>query len=196
MKKILIVLLSAIISFSMLGSALADEAKKSKCLEAIEFLTGFIWGGKLQAQKNYRQVPFIAAFDFNLKPLTEKIKFNPRSLLQFQIEPSVSYITSPHSNVELGTMFFFKAGILPQTSKFQPYVKAGVGMLYMTLHTREQSTQFNFQEQGGVGFHYFFRKNLAFTLEGRFRHLSNAGIGSRNHGINTIHALAGLTYQF
>jgi hypothetical protein len=196
MNKVLIILLTLTLTFSLLANVSAEETKKSKCLEAIEFLTGFVWGGKLQAQKDYRRIPFLVAFDFNLKPLTEKIKFNPRSLLQFQIEPSISYITSPHSNFELGTMFFFKMGLLPQTSKFQPYVKAGVGMLYMTLHTREQSTQFNFQEQGGAGFHYFFKNNLAFTLEGRFGHLSNAGMGKRNHGINTYNALAGVTYQF
>lgn len=42
----------------------------------------------------------------------------------------------------------------------------------MSQHTKEQATQFNFIDQAALGMHYFFRKNTAFTLEGRLRHLS------------------------
>jgi predicted porin len=66
----------------------------------------------------------------------------------------------------------------------------------MTQHTREQSTQFNFTEQTGIGIHYFFRKNTAFTLQGRYRHLSNASIKHPNTGINTQFVIAGFSYQF
>jgi opacity protein-like surface antigen len=173
---------------------LAVEAKP-KYLEAIEFLTGFGWG-KLREKDNYNLYPLVADFDFNLKPLTQKLNFNPRSLLQFQIEPFISGVSSPNANVEVGTSFFLKVGVLPQTSKFQPYIKAGVGMDYMTQHTREQATQFNFISTGGVGIHYFFRENTAFTLEGRYRHLSNAGIDHPNSGINTAFVLVGVTYRF
>jgi predicted porin len=69
-------------------------------------------------------------------------------------------------------------------------------MVYMTNHTPEQSTQFNFISSGGFGAHYFFTKNTALTLEGRIRHLSNAGIKQPNHGINTYLALAGIAYKY
>lgn len=174
--------------------SLADEAKP-KCFEGIEYLSGFAWG-KLRAKKSYHLTPFLVDFDFSLKPLAKKLNFNPKQLLQFQIEPFISLVSSPDTNVEAGTSFFLKAGILPHTSKFQPYIKAGLGMVYMTQHTREQSTQFNFIEQGGLGMHYFFRKNTAFTLEGRFRHLSNASIKHPNSGINTYFVVAGISYQF
>jgi hypothetical protein len=174
--------------------SLAGEAKP-KCFEGVEYLSGFAWG-KLHAKKSYHLVPFIVDFDFDLKPLTKKLNFNPSQLLQFQLEPFISLVTNPDTNIETGTSFLLKMGILPQTWKFQPYIKAGVGMVYMTQHTKEQSTQFNFIEQGGLGFHYFFRKNTAFTLEGRFRHLSNAGIDHPNTGINTYFAVAGITQRF
>lgn len=172
----------------------AGEAKP-KCLEGVEYLSGFGWG-KLRTKDNYNLYPFLVDFDFNLKPLTRKLNFNPKQLLQFQIEPFISFVSSPDANVETGTSFFLKMGILPETAKFQPYIKAGVGMVYMTQHTKEQSTQFNFIEQGGIGLHYFFQKNTAFTLEGRFRHLSNASIKHPNTGINTYFAVAGITYRF
>ncbi len=171
------------------------QGKKQKCLEGVEFLTGFGWG-KLRRKGNYHLTPFMVDFDFNLKPLTQKLNFNPSQLLQFQIEPFISFVSQPDINVEIGTSFLLKIGILPQTSKFQPFILIGPGMLYMTQHTREQSTQFNFIEQAGIGMHYFFRKNIAFTLEGRFRHLSNSGIKHPNTGINTQFVIAGISYQF
>jgi len=194
MKKLVVfvMLLAASLLLSEMGWA---QEEKPKCLEAIEFLTGFGWG-KLRQREDYHLTPFIVAFDFNLKPLTKKFNFNPSSLLQFQIEPFISFIFSPDNNVETGTSFLLKMGLLPQTSKFQPFIFAGLGMAYMTQHTLEQSTQFNFTEQAGIGVHYFIRKNIALTLEGRYRHLSNASIDHPNAGINTQFALAGISYRF
>lgn len=207
MKKMAIFL---ILIFLAAGTCLADQgmvkaketaqkteagASKEKSLVAVEFLTGYSWGD-LKRKEDYSFHPFLVAFDFNLKPLTKKIGFNPRSLVQFQIEPFLGYISSPDSNFEMGTSFFFKFGFLPQTSKIQPYIKAGVGLDYMTLHTREQSTQFNFISTGAVGTHIFFKKNVALTLEGRYRHLSNASIDDPNTGINTYWGTVGILYQF
>lgn len=172
----------------------AEEAKPG-CLEAVEFLTGFGWG-KLQEKKDYHLTPLIVGLDFNLKALTKKLNFNPPQLLQFQIEPFISVVSQPDANVEAGTSFSFKVGILPQTAKLQPYIKVSLGMVYMSQHTKEQSTQFNFIEYGGLGMHYFFRKDTALTLEGRYRHLSNSGIDHPNHGINTAFVVAGIAYQF
>lgn len=173
---------------------LADEAKP-KYFEGVEYLSGFGWG-KLRAKESYHLAPLLVDFDFSLKPFVQKLNFNPKQLLQVQLEPFISLVSSPNTNVEIGTSFLLKMGILPHTYKFQPYIKAGLGMVYMTQHTREQSTQFNFIEQGGLGLHYFFQKNTAFTFEGRFRHLSNASIKHPNTGINTYFVVAGISYRF
>jgi len=194
MKRIAFFAILLVASLLLSDICLA-QGKKPKCLEGVEFLTGFGWG-KLRRKGNYHLTPFMVDFDFNLKPLTKKLNFNPRQLLQFQIEPFISFVAEPDTNMETGTSFLLKLGILPQTSKFQPFILGGLGMVYMTQHTREQSTQFNFIEQVGIGMHYFFRKNIAFTLEGRFRHLSNSGIKHPNTGINTQFLLAGISYQF
>ncbi|MDD5432558.1 MAG: acyloxyacyl hydrolase [Candidatus Omnitrophica bacterium] len=176
--------------------AVAPEEGKCKILDGVEFLTGFGWG-KLRTTRNYNLIPFVVDFNFDLKPITRKIHINPPGLLQFQLEPYASFIFSPKSNVELGSgLLAFKWGVLPETSKIQPYLKIGAGMSYMTLHTVEQGTQFNFIEYGGIGVHYFFAKNTALTIEGRYRHLSNASIGDPNSGINTAFGLVGVSYQF
>ena len=150
----------------------------------------------MREKGNYNLYPLLVDFDFTLKPLIRKLNFNPGQLIQFQIEPYIAYVSSPDSNAEAGVSFFIKMGILPQTSKFQPYLKAGAGMVYITQHTREQSTQFNFIDSGGIGVHYFLTKNTNLTLEGRYRHLSNAGIKHPNSGINTVFVVAGISYQF
>jgi len=215
MKKLLILAVLMVTAFILANICWADQglikatiktqtvgktkSAQQKSLEAIEVLTGFSWANPelKNNEDNYNLYPVFVAFDFNLKPLTKKwFNFNPRSLLQFQIEPFIGVISSPNTNFEMGNSFFLKVGILPQTSRFQPYIKAGVGMDYMTLHTDEQATQFNFISTGVVGMHYFFKDNVALTLEGSYRHLSNAGIDHPNHGINSITADAGILYQF
>jgi len=191
MKKLTVIILAVVVTFVFLGVCRAEE----KSLQSIDFLTGFGWG-KVRVKGDYHMYPVIVDLNFDLRPLTKKINFSPRSLLQFQVEPYMAGISEPESNFETGVSFFLKAGILPETSKFQPYIKVGSGFDYMTLHTREQSTQFNFASTGGVGMHYFFKEDTAFTLEGRFRHLSNAGIDHPNSGINSVFAVAGITRKF
>jgi len=173
----------------------AAEARDN-ILKGVEFLAGFSLGKLNHGQGNYIVVPLNVAFDFDVKVLTKKINFNPRQLLQFQIEPFAGVITNPKSNFETGTNFWLKIGLFPEIWKFQPYVKAGVGIDYMTLHTHEQSTQFNFTEQTALGIHYFFTNNTAFTLEGRWRHLSNSAMREPNHGINSYSINTGIAYKF
>lgn len=194
MKRIpfLVTLLAATLLISGIGWA---QKVNPKCLEGIEFFTGLGWG-KLREQKTYDLTSFIVDFDLNLKDLTKKLNFNPSSLLQFQIEPFISFVSQPNNNLETGVSFLLKVGILPQDWKFQPFILFGPGMVYMTQHTREQATQFNFIDQVGVGIHYFFRKDIAFTLEGRYRHLSNASIKHPNKGINTQFIVGGISYKF
>lgn len=194
MKKT--VILAALLGFVFFSASVSSaEETKQENLRGIEFLTGFGWG-KLKGQAGYNLVPFSVAFDFDLKGLAEKINFEPKQLLQFQIEPFIGFISRPRNDLETGTIFWLKMGFTPETWKFQPYAKLGAGLDYMSLHTREQSTQFNFTEQCALGLHYFFAANTAFTLEGRWRHLSNSGISEPNHGINSYSINSGIAYRF
>jgi len=181
------------ISFIIINPARAEEDLKS--LQGVEFLTGLGQGG-LKLKRDYRVVPFFVAFDFDMKPLTKKIRFNPPSLVQFQLEPFLALVTQPKVNTEVGTSFLFKFGLLPETWTWQPYVKGGVGLIYMSHGTLEQSTRFNFISQVGAGFHYFFDKDRSLTLEYRFRHTSNAGIKYPNSGIDLHFCIFGITHHF
>jgi len=176
-------------------TALWAEEGKTSNLKAIEVLSGF-GVAKLHQQGDYRTVPFFVDFDFNLKPLIQKKGINYPGLLQFVIEPFASYVFDPHNNAEFGNNFAIKLGLVPDDWAIQPYFKGGVGLMYLTQHFREQGTQFNFNEYAGFGLHYFFTKNIAMTLEYRYRHISNAGIEQPNHGIGTNIGLGGVSYFF
>jgi len=176
------------------GTSWAEE-EKPRSLAGIEFLTGF-GVAKLEEKGSYHVIPFLVDLDFNLKPLTKKINIDPASLIQGVIEPFVSYVSAPENNAEIGNNFLIKIGFVPETWKFQPYFKGGLGLVYITQHTIEQGSQFNFNEYLGLGMHYFFKKNLAFTVEYRYRHLSNAGIADPNSGINTNYGICGISYLF
>ncbi len=177
-------------------SAPAEQCDNPCWLKGVEFLTGFS-KANLKNSKAYETIPLIIDLNFDLKPLVKKIGVNYWGPFQFLLEPSISPVIKPNAtNVEFGTGFILKIGLLPEGSKIQPYIKAGPGLLYTTQHTKEQGTKFNFFEYAGGGVHYFVNKNTAFTIEGRYRHFSNCGIKDPNHGVNSYFALVGVAYQY
>jgi hypothetical protein len=44
--------------------------------------------------------------------------------------------------------------------------------------------------------HWFFKPNMAVTAEGRWLHLSNAGLDHPNQGVNTSMVMVGLNWFF
>jgi opacity protein-like surface antigen len=156
--------------------------------------TGYIHG-ELKEQKDLAAIALGLRFGFDLKPFTKKFGFEPKGLLELVYEPFINPITGPHGNVEMGVGMLLKYAY-PLTKKLYPFIQAGVGPYYMTLHTYEQSTQFNFIDQGGAGFYYFFKDNVALNVEYRYRHVSNAGIDHPNGGFEASDYLAGMSWYY
>lgn len=169
-------------------------AANSYALEAVEVLTGHFYG-KLKSNDDYEAVPLLVGLNFDLKPVASKIGIETKGRLNFVLEPFFNIVTSPDSNIEVGSNFLLKY-TFPLTEKFQPYAKAGLGVLYMSQHTKEQSTQYNFLPQVGGGFHYFISDNVALSCEYRCRHLSNASFKSPNSGIDVNMILGGISFFF
>lgn len=182
-------------------AAIKPQETRSRLIKEIEILTGYGWSrikGKtdFELKRDYDLYPIYVDFNFNFKDITKKIGFNPPVALLFQLEPYIAAVSSPNANVEIGNSFMFKLGLVPETWKFQPYIKAGAGMVWMSQHTREQSTQFNFIETGVFGAQYYLNDHVSVLVEGRMRHLSNASIKEPNHGINSYFVDAGLSYKY
>lgn len=164
-------------------------------LQAVELLSGYA-RSNLFDQRDKNIIPFYIDFDLNLKPWAQRHSLPFPGLLQFIIEPFVSCVYSSRANAEIGNNFVFKIGLLNENKRFQPFLKFGVGLIYLTYHYKYQATQFNFTEFAGLGAHYFFRKNTALTLEYRYRHISNANLRRPNLGINSNMGLLGISYFF
>lgn len=167
-------------------------------IDEIEFLSGYfgVWKKDLEETgSTYKGIPLFVDFDFDIKPFFENIGLRPKGKINFILEPFANTVLKPNDNIEAGCNFLLKY-VFPLTDTFQPYIKAGEGISYMSQHTYEQSTQYNFLSQGAVGLHYFIKDNIALTVEYRYRHLSNAGIKHPNNGINTDFIIGGITLFF
>ena len=101
------------------------------------------------------------------------------------IEPLAAHYYQPFSASAFGGSLMVKYNFL-DFGRWMPFWDGGAGMLWTDLGPRipEQSTQFNFVLQTGPGVSYFVTENTAVTLGIRFHHISNAGIGDRNIGLN------------
>lgn len=164
-------------------------------IEAIDVSTGYLNSNLNDTHKKYQGFPLLIGIEFDIKPLLSKIWINTKGRADFILEPFINTISSPDSNVEVGSNFLVQY-VFPLNEKLQPYVKGGLGVLYMSQHTLEQSTQYNFLPQGGGGVQYFIKDNLALNLEYRYRHLSNASIKHPNSGIDSNLYLCGVTFFF
>jgi hypothetical protein len=113
---------------------------------------------------------------------------------QFQLEPFVSFVSSPDDNAEIGCVFFIKYTV-PWDFPLKPYVRGGSGVILLTQETKELSTMFNFASQIGCGVSCALpRVNI--SLEYRLRHISNAEIKQPNDGIDDRIWLVGIGGNF
>ncbi|HDN86041.1 MAG: hypothetical protein DRP68_05905 [Candidatus Omnitrophota bacterium] len=164
------------------------------CLEGIEVFTGYL-SASLDEKQDYIGIPFFFSFDFSSQEVLNKVSLKGKSRLSFIVELFTTLIVQPDTNLEGGLNFLAKYKF-NFTKNIKPYIKGGVGIVYMSQHTREQGSQYNFLPQIGAGFHYFVSENSAISLEYRYRHLSNAGTKRPNKGIETNLALIGFSFFF
>ena len=177
------------------GSESPPPAEKPhKWLREVGLLTGY-GTASLDDQSDYEIIPILPQFGFDINPLARKLHINPRGTIEGVVEPLMNVVISPDTNAEVGCSFLLKYSD-HITSRIAPYIEGGFGIIYTTQHTHEQSTQYNFLSQVGVGLQFFLNEKFALTGGYRFRHMSNAGIDSPNRGINHHFALFGVSYFF
>jgi len=166
------------------------EAAKT-CLKRVTILTGY--GSSDMEDGHYDVVPILIQFHFDANPFINKMGNKTGGDFEFIAEPLMNVVTNPDANAEIGISFLFRYehAIVP---KLRWFFEGGAGAMYTTQHTHEQGSQFDFLPQAGLGLQYSLTKKLALTGEYRWRHMSNAGASSPNHGLNHDFGLVGLTY--
>ncbi|MBN2483357.1 MAG: acyloxyacyl hydrolase [Candidatus Omnitrophica bacterium] len=163
-------------------------------LTGIEYFTGWV-NGKVKEKGSFNGMPVSVAFNFDSRPVQEKLSLDLKGQLDFVVEPGITAVFDPAAEAEVFTNFLIKY-TFPVDWRLKPYLKAGAGLIYMTLNSREQGTQFNFTPQIGVGAHWCINEKKALTLEYRFRHLSNAAARKPNKGIDVDMMLVGVSNFF
>jgi len=165
-----------------------DESKQYK--KEFGVLSGWL-EGDLRHQDDCEIVPLYLQIGFDITP--DKAK--SWGSFKFMLEPFINTIISPSKNVEAGNNFVFKYSH-PVIGRISLYLEGGAGLMYTTLHTEEQGTQFNFTQQVGGGISFLFAKNKALNLGYRYRHFSNAHIKEPNKGIDVDGFLVGISVLY
>lgn len=104
-----------------------------------------------------------------------------------QFRPDVEWIAgiTPHLRYNFAT-----------GTRLTPFVDFGAGLTGTGIGTPDLGSRFQFNEQAGLGAHWFLTRSTAITLEVFYMHLSNAGIKEPNCGVNGVKGLIGLTFFF
>ncbi|MFA5362122.1 MAG: acyloxyacyl hydrolase [Candidatus Omnitrophota bacterium] len=121
--------------------------------------------------------------------------FRPAGLTTFIFEPFLSTVVSPDNNMEAGMNLLLRYA-WPVTKRIRPYCFGGGGVMFITQHLREQSTQYNFTPQTGAGIAFLVTEKTALSVEYRYRHFSNADLKEPNEGVNIDMFFFGITRVF
>ncbi|MFO0699191.1 MAG: acyloxyacyl hydrolase [Nitrospira sp.] len=130
--------------------------------------------------------------------VTDELHAGPLSgNVEVAVEPLFARFTKPFAAEAAGGSFVVRYNFL-SFGRWVPYWDAGAGMLWTNLAPRipEQSTSFNFVLETGPGARYYLTPSLSMTAGARFHHISNAGLGDRNVGINAYLTYVGFSWSF
>lgn len=115
--------------------------------------------------------------------------------VEFLVQPLFARFTQPFAAEAAGGSFLLKYNFL-SFGRWVPFWDVGAGMIWTNLAPRipEQSTQYEFVLETGPGVHYFMTDRITLTMGVRLHHISNANLGDRNTGINTVLPYVGLSF--
>ena len=80
-------------------------------------------------------------------------------------------------------------------SRVVPYVELGGGVLFTNVTVPTGSSQTNFASGAAIGMHILGEK-VAWSVDVRYMHISNAGLATPNPGINTVQVRVGVGWFF
>ncbi len=147
---------------------------------------------------------FHQSFDIDRRPLRGAglVSHWDRSLwtrdwcrLDLRLEFQAGGVSNHASGLELGLIPGLRAYFNP-IGTWRPFLEAGVGPSYNTMDIQELGTGFNFLSYGGLGLRLRLTATTGLEMGYRLRHLSNAGLDERNHGVTSHQCQAGVSWEF
>ncbi len=115
--------------------------------------------------------------------------------LEVLLEPVYGRFKNTFTGHAAGASLVAKYNLL-SFGRWVPFWDVGVGVLWTDLAPRiaEDSSQVNFALETGPGIRYYATARMALTLGLRYHHISNAGIGERNLGLDAVLSYAGVSW--
>jgi hypothetical protein len=93
-----------------------------------------------------------------------------------------------------GSPLQLRYNFFSKKNKVVPYLEIGAGMLGSSAQLPETTYRFNFIDQGSLGVQWLRKGKASFQTGVRYQHISNAGLGQHNPGINSMFLFGGLSW--
>ena len=151
-----------------------------------------IWGSDGEDAEDVRFVGLVPRYGVGLSdPVAADAWY--RGNLELLLEGALWVAYAPKGGFIGGASAMLRYNLL-SWRRCVPFVELGVGVAYLEQELESQSDGLSFTPQGGVGLHWWLSPRASLTASWRLHHLSNAGIGDDNVGINDSLLLVGLSY--
>ncbi|MCD6526072.1 MAG: acyloxyacyl hydrolase [Desulfuromonas sp.] len=114
----------------------------------------------------------------------------PEPLL-FKVETAVGVASTPHCRAIVSANMLAhytleRWGNNHFQPYFQPYVEAGIGLIYADFQLEKQGLRINFNPLLGIGTEIYSDTGQHWFVGARLHHVSNAELHDDNHGINSL----------
>jgi hypothetical protein len=100
----------------------------------------------------------------------------------------------------IGLDLMIRYNFVQPRARVIPYCQVGAGGAYNDIaSTQTQSlvgSEYEFSLQAGLGIRFLLADRVSLMIEQNGFHLSNAGLAERNHGLNTLGGLLGVSVSF
>jgi len=151
-----------------------------------------IWGSEGGDAEDVRFVGLVPRYGVGLSdPVAEDCFL--RGNLELLVEGALLAAYGPTGGLLGGANLVFRYNFL-SFERTVPFVELGAGVAYLELDLESQSDGLAFTPQAGVGLHWWLSPQASLTASWRLHHISNAGIGADNDGINESLLLIGVSW--
>lgn len=154
----------------------------------------FGYGYSLESKSDLR---FASIYPYFGKVMTDPMgKGWLRGNIEGIVEGAFSYVHKNQNTYSAGVNLLARYNFLLPSEKWRPYIQGGFGILYTNLVLHSFGTSLDFASNAAGGIQYFFNQKNSINLELRCFHFSNAGLDSKNSGLNMVNIFIGFSHIF
>lgn len=189
-KILLLITLILFYSATLYAEATGPLVKKGTKQCGINFGYGY----SLESSSDLR---FASIYPYFGKVMTDPVGQGwLRGNIEGIVEGAFSYVHKNQNTYSAGVNLLARYNFLLSSEKWRPYIQGGFGILYTNLIKDQFGTSLDFASNAAGDIQYFFNQRNSINLELRYFHFSNAGIDSKNSGLDMINIFIGFSHIF